>query len=83
MTKKEICESRPAFAYYSGFGGFEIHDINYGINDYIIGVSGAWGNPKNRSYHRLKLYYNPERGFYFKLHGYRCYLADCIRMGAG
>lgn len=80
MTKREICLKKPAVAYYSGFGGFEIHDIQYGINDYIIGVSGAWGSPSNQKYHRLKIY-SDAHGEYFMLHGYKCRMADCIRMG--
>ena len=79
MTKKEYCEKHPATAYYSGFGGLEIHGIEYGVNDYLYCVSGAWGSPKNRAYHKLKIYYG-ENNAYFKLHGYRCNLNDCIRM---
>ena len=55
MTKKEYCQKYPAVAYYSGFDGFEIHGIECGIDNYIIGVSGACGNPKNRTFHRLKV----------------------------
>lgn len=82
MNKKEYCFKNPATAYYSGFHGFEIHGIEYGINDYIIGVSGAWGGDKGRKYHRLKIYYDRSGNGYFKLHGYKCMLSDCIRMGA-
>lgn len=73
MTKKEICLNNPSFAYYSGFGGLEFKRIEYGINDYIYCVSGAWtGKPK---YHKLKVYDN-----YLKLHGCKIMLDDCIRM---
>jgi hypothetical protein len=81
MTKKEYCEKYPAVAYYSGFNGFEIHGIEYGIDNYIIGVSGAWGSPKNRTFHRLKIKYDRNGKDYFVLHGYKCYIDDCIRMG--
>ena len=51
MTKKEYCTTHPATAYYSGFSGLEIHGIEYGINDYLYCVSGAWGGGK--AYHKL------------------------------
>lgn len=82
MTKKEYCQKNPAVAYYSGFNGFEIHGIEYGINDYVIGVSGAWGSPKNYRYHKLKIQYDRHGNGYFMLHGYKCRLDECIRMGA-
>ena len=55
MTKKEICLQNESFAYYSGFGGLEFKKIEYGIDDYIYCVSGAWtGKP---AYHKLKVHY--------------------------
>ena len=77
MTKKEICLNNYSIAYYSGLGGLEIKKIEYGINDYIYCVAGAWCSKK--SYHRLKIYYGPN-GDYIKLHGYRIPLNECIRM---
>ena len=79
MTKKEICLSNESFAYYSGLGGIEFKKIEYGIEDYIYCVSGAWGNPNNYSYHKLKVYYS-DKGDYIKLHGYKIPLDECIRM---
>ena len=81
MTKKEYCLRNPAIAYYSGFGGLEIHGIEYGIDDYIYCVSGAWGSPKNYGYHKLKIHYDIHGNHYFRFHGYKCLLSDCIRMG--
>lgn len=78
MTKREFCQNNPAVAYYSGFGGFEIHGVE---DDYIYGISGAWGNPKNRSFHRLKVNYDGNGNPFFRLHGYKCRLDECIRMG--
>ena len=78
MSKKEYCNNNPAIAYYSGFSGLEIHGIEYGINDYIYCVSGAWTGCK--SYHKLKINY-ADSGAYFVLHGYKCLLSDCIKMG--
>lgn len=77
MTKKEVCLQNESFAYYSGFGGLEFKKIEYGIEDYIYCVSGAWCSKK--SYHKLKVYYS-EKGDYIKLHGYKIPLDECIRM---
>ena len=77
-TKKQICESNKSFAYYSGFGGLELKHIEYGIDDYIYCVSGAWTSKK--SYHKLKLYTDNNGESYMKLHGYKIPLSDCIRM---
>ena len=76
-TKKEICENNKSFAYYSGFSGLELKHIEYGIDDYIYCVSGAWTGKK--SYHKLKIYYE-ENDSYIKLHGYKIPLDECIRM---
>lgn len=78
MTKKEICLNNDSFAYYSGFSGLELKKIEYGINDYIYCVSGAWCSKK--SYHKLKVY-EDNNGGYMRLHGYKIPLRDCIRMG--
>lgn len=75
-TKKEVCLRNEAFAYYNGLGGLELHDIEYGIEDYIYCVSGTWGN--NKSYHKLKVYYD-DYSDYIKLYGYKIRLNECIR----
>lgn len=77
-TKKTICENNKSFAYYSGFSGLELKHIEYGIDDYIYCVSGAWTSKK--SYHKLKLYTDNNGNNYMKLHGYKVPLSDCIRM---
>ena len=75
MTKKDILKME-TIAYYSGFNGLEIKGIEYGIDDYVLCVSGAWnGKPK---LHRLKIYYTSENA-YIKLSGYRIPLDECIR----
>ena len=74
MTKREMCTNEKSIAYYSGFGGFEIKKVEYGIEDYIFSVSGAWSSKK--SYHKLKIY----DGNYIKLHGYKTPLDECIRI---
>ena len=79
MTKKQICLSNPYFAYYSGFGGLEAKRIEYGINDYLYCVSGAWSALKR--YHKLKIY-TSHKGAYIRLYGYRCFFRDFILIGA-
>lgn len=77
LTKKQVCLQKKVFAYYSGFSGLEIHDIEHGIEDYVYCVSGAWSGKK--SYHKLKVYHGEEDS-YIKLHGYKIPLSECIRM---
>lgn len=77
MTKKEYCINKKAIAYYSGLNGLEINGIEYGINDYLYCTTGAWIGKKQ--YHKLKIYYN-DTGDYVRLHGYKIYLNECIRM---
>lgn len=77
MTKKDILQMK-TIAYYSGFNGLEIKDIEHGIDNYVLCVSGAWcGKPKP---HRLKIYYTSASA-YIKIHGYRVPLDECIRTG--
>lgn len=77
MTKKDILKME-TIAYYSGFNGLEIKDIEHGIDDHVLCVSGAWnGKPKP---HRLKIYYTSENA-YIKLNGEKIRLDECIRMG--
>ena len=79
MTKREYCMKNPAIAYYSGLNGLEIHGIEYGIDDYIYCVSGAWGGGK--VFHRVKVQYTRNGAAFFVVNGYRIPLAECIRMG--
>lgn len=76
MTKKEYCENRPTVAYYSGLGGLEVKFIEYGTDDYIYLVAGAWNGKK--SYHRLKICYGTKSA-YIRLIGQRCPLSEFIR----
>lgn len=80
MNKKEYCLINPAIAYYSGFNGLEIHGIEYGINDFIYCVSGAWGGKK--SYHKLKINHTITGNAFIILHGYRIPLNECLKMGS-
>lgn len=81
MTKREVCMSHENIAYISALNGIEIKHIEYGIDDYIYAVSGAWGGKK--SYHKAKIYYDGAQGEppYFKIRGYKFTLNECIIMG--
>ena len=79
MTKKEKCLNNKTIACYYGLGGVEVKHIEYGIEDYIYCVSGAWGSTTNKRYHKLKIYYT-EKGGYIRLYGYRIPLDECIRV---
>lgn len=78
MTKRQVCEAYKPFAYYSGFGGVELHYIEYGIKDYIYCTSNAWYSVK--SYHKLKVYYDSNNS-YIMLKGYKIPFDECIRIG--
>ena len=81
MKKREYCESHESIAYYSGLNGLEIKGIEHGMEDYVYCVSGAWGGGKG--FHRCKIYYpvNERKSAFFKVHGYRVPLDECIRIG--
>lgn len=76
QSKKQICENKATVAYYSGLGGLEIKQIEYGIEDHIFLVAGAWHG--KRTYHRLKIYYGA-KNCYVRLFGQRCPLSEFIR----
>ena len=63
MNKREYCESWESIAYYSGLNGLEIKGIEYGIDDYVYCVSGAWGGGK--AFHRCKIQYTRKGGRLF------------------
>ena len=67
----------PAIAYFSGCGGVEIKRIEYGIDDAVVFVAGAWCSDK--SAHRARIYYN-NNGAYFRFNGYTIPLSECIRV---
>lgn len=83
MNKREYCMKNPTIAYYSGLNGLEIKGIEYGIDDYIYCVSGAWGGGK--AFHRCRVYYPSdypnEKSAFFRVHGCKIPLDECIRMG--
>ena len=81
MKKREYCESHKSIAYYyDGLNGLVIKGFEYGIEDYVYCVSGALGGGKG--FHRCKIYYpvNEGKSAFFKVHGYRVPLDECIRV---
>lgn len=79
MNKRKYCESRESIAYCSCFNGLEIKGVEYGIDDYIYCISGAWGDGKG--YHRCKVQYTCGGRAFFQVFGHRVPLDECIRMG--
>ncbi len=77
--KKAILE-KSALAYYSGYDGIEIKDIESGIEDYVIFVSGAWYGKK--SVHRSIIKTTASGNLYFLYNGRRIPLDECIRCNA-
>ncbi len=80
MTKSEYCK-RKSIAYYSGFNGLEIKGIEYGIDDFLYCISGAWGAKSRQKAHKLKIYTDSNGEAFVRLHGYKVSLNECIRMG--
>lgn len=76
--KKAFFENKAPIAYISALGGVEIFGIEYGINDHVYCISGAWSSAK--SYHRVKINYSNSGNSYITLNGYRLNLNEAIRM---
>jgi len=74
--KKAYIEMKPA-AYYSGFGGIEIKSIEYGIEDYIVFVAGAWCSDK--TVHKEIVEYDENGNSFFKYKRNHIPLDECIR----
>ena len=70
-----LIEALNEFGYLDGINGIE-----YGIDDHVYCVSGAWGGGK--AFHRVKIQYTRKGAAFFVVHGYRIPLDECIRMGA-
>ena len=78
MTAKEYCLTHDTIGYVSMLGGVEIKGIEYGVNDYVYVVSGAWCSQK--SYHRVRINNTASGRSFFQIHGCRIYFDECIRM---
>lgn len=80
MTAKDYCRTNPAVAYVSRNAGLEIHGIEYGVNDYVYAVSGAWAGTAAYRFHRVRIDYTARGRAYFRIRGSRVYLDECISM---
>lgn len=80
MTNRDII-NLPSIAYWSGLNGLEIKRIEYGPVTRVLCVSGCWyGGEKAKQAHRVKIQYTPAGIPFFRVHGYRIMLDECIRM---
>ena len=77
--EKDIAMRAEYIGYVSAFGGLEIKCIDYGIDDYVVFVCGAWYGKKE--VHRVKIYYNIKSEPNFFCHGQRVYFRDVLRKG--
>ena len=78
MTKKEICENNKTFGYYSGFGGIELKEFDYSINDSVYFTANSWNGKK--SYHKARIYIGTNDHAYFIFKGVKISLDECIRV---
>lgn len=77
---KEYCMNHSAIAYASRNSSLEIHGIEYGVNDYVYAVSGAWAGTAAYRFHRVRIDYTARGRAYFRIRGSRVYLDECISM---
>ena len=76
-TEKNYYLNKACCAYYSGFGGIEIKDIIYGIDDKVVFVANAWAGKK--SVHSRVIRCNAAGNIYFSFANTRIMLDECIR----
>ena len=73
--KKEDVFNMPTIAYYSGYNGIEIKDIN---EEKVLCVSGAFASRSVQRVHNVKLYYDGDKP-YFMIDGNKIPLDECLR----
>lgn len=80
MKKFEKIEAlaQPSIAYASMLGGTELKRIEYGINETVVFVVGAWCS--RPEIHKSRIYYKSNGDAFFTYKGCRISLSDCIRM---
>ena len=76
MTVKEMVMAKETIGYVSAFGGIEVKEIIYDIDDHVVFIAGAWGPDK--SAHKRKIYYNGN-GPYFMFNGQRVHFNEIVR----
>jgi hypothetical protein len=72
MAAKDYCRTNPAVAYVSRNAGLEIHGIEYGVNDYVYAVSGAWAGTAAYRFHRVRIDSHRQREGIFPHSGKPC-----------
>lgn len=79
MTLTERYAKAATIGYYgmNNFGGLEILEYQYGINDYVIACFNFDGGRQNIARH--KLYTTPNGRYYFRKAGTRYYLDEMMR----
>ena len=78
MTPKKYCESHDVIAYYSGWGGVEIHGVeDEGCETYVYFKASAWYGKK--TYHRCKVHFSQKGHAYFRCGRGMIYLSECIK----
>ena len=78
MNKRTYCLENETIGYYSGWGGIEIHGMEYECGeDYVYFVGGAWGSTP--SYHKAKVQYTLTGNPYFNYRSHRIPLSECLR----
>lgn len=77
IKEKQAIINAPCIAYFSGWNGIEIKRIEYGADDSIVFVSGAWAGKKG--VHRSTVRYTLGGSPYFMYAGRRIPLNECIR----
>ena len=80
MTKKEYCKNNPGMAALatSAFGGYVVHGVEYGINDYAY-ITYETDNGV-QAYHKLMIRHTTGGGAYVLLNGTRLKLAEFCRI---
>ena len=76
MIKERYLRMR-TIGYWSEYGGIELKDIEYGINDYAVVVSGAFS--ANRRCHKVMIHTNKNGRQFIMINGRRYYFDNCLR----
>lgn len=81
MTKRENehYKEMRTVGYWSAWGGVELKEIQYGIEDYAIVVANSFLGGSVSKAHRVRIHY--EDRSYIKLEGHTYYFDECIRNG--
>lgn len=81
MTERtKRIDAMPTIAYASACGGIDIKQIEYGTDDHIVCISNAWNGRQCVKAHRVKIYYDAARPYFF-VYSYKIFLDECIRTG--